>query len=226
MKEDCWLKALYLTCNIKLVDWMFLCWLHCQPGSAHVPLYCCSILSKRMTKVLPLFCKYSIIRLGLKTLFPWFPRPLLLVLHSPLMFCPCYSSNLPPPPHWSPLFQCSTPPAPLHSQQNSPPLLAEDAPSLMAFSNPQKLSLENSGIHTAHPFTSFQSEQPHWSCLFDIVPLFKSTQKSPRAKGRSYNCGLNTCSVTAVTWHCQKKRHGANSTFLRFSGQPWQSNIL
>lgn len=149
---------------------MFLCWLHCKPGSAHVPLHCYSILSERMTKVLSLFCKYSIIRPVWKIVFPWLPLPLLLVPCSLLMFCPCCFSNHPPPLPWSPLFQRSTPTAPLHSQQDSPPLLTEDAPSLMAFSNPQSHSWSTLG-----PLQLFLShllyQNSHMSVAYLILPL-------------------------------------------------------
>lgn len=72
---------------------MFLHWLHCKPGSAPVLLYYYSVLSERMTKVLSLVCKYSIIRPVLKIVFPWLP--LLLVPYSLPMFFPCFFSNCP-----------------------------------------------------------------------------------------------------------------------------------
>lgn len=129
-----------------------------------------------MTKVLSLFRKYSIIRPVLKIAFPWFLFPLLLVPCSPLMFC-LVTSQTSPFTTSEPLFHCSTPTAPLHSQQDSPPLLTEDAPGLTAFSNPQNHSWSTLGLILPHLSLS---EQPHHSCLLGIAPLLIEYLKAQR----------------------------------------------
>lgn len=162
---------------MKIVDWMFLRWLHCKPNSAHVPLYCYSILSKRMTKVLSLFCKYSIIRPVLKTVFLslyfWY---LVLLWCIALIFKPLPSTTL------------------------EPLILVQHSHSSHAF--PEEFSSSSQwgysqchGTHTACPFTSFVIRTATSFLLLWYCPslhwMFKSTWKSLRSQSKSCDCGIN-----------------------------------